>query len=191
MKFDYPVETNYKIISLEDYFDEQCVFCDSMAIFRRSSRVREIPDLGSMKEKVIVKLTVVRIECKKCKSAFTPEHPRYPPKYEYSRAIIEYALARSFYHNASVNEIVRDLKLLHQVEIPKKTVYGWMTKLGPTFTKTRLEEQPDFLPEHIKSITVDGTFVNHGKKVIGKKKAVKSLSVTKLVDGRYLLTWWE
>lgn len=43
----------------------------------------------------------------------------------------------------------------------------------------------------LKTITVDGSYVNVGSDIIGKKKLVESLSVTRLDDGRYLLLWWE
>ncbi|GAH27438.1 unnamed protein product, partial [marine sediment metagenome] len=46
-------------------------------------------------------------------------------------------------------------------------------------------------PELIKTITIDGTFISTGKDVIGKKKPVVSLSVSKAKNGTYLLTLSE
>jgi len=191
MKFDKPVITTCKSFPLEEYFDGNCSFCGSQELVVRSSRTREVPDLGTLREKVIARISVATLECKDCNMTFSPEHPLYPPKYEYSQAIIEHALGRSHYSNATGNEIARDLALLHQVQVSPKTIYGWFTKHGAAFTKAKLDASPQALPDHIKSITIDGSYVNLGKKLIGKKKAVDSLSVTRLADGRYLLMWWE
>ena len=191
MDFGIPVRTTYKDIRSDDYFEGQCPFCDSKRLDIRTSRIREVLDLGSTSEKVMVRLDVVTFHCKKCDRLFTPEHPLYPPKYEYSQAIIEYALTRFHYHNASGKVIAWDLTTLHQVPVSEATVYSWLKKHSPEFLQVKLAQQPDRLPEHIKAITVDGTYVNLGKEVIGKKKHVESFSVTKLKDGRYLLMWWE
>ena len=189
MKFDVPVRTTHKIITHDEYFDGICPFCSSTDMITRTSRYREIPDLGSPVEEVIVRVEVATYFCKDCKMYFSPEHPLYPPKFEYSRAIIEYALARSHYANASGNAIAHDLALLHQVHVAPKTIYSWIDHYGTEFTKTKTEATPQKLPKQIQSITVDGTFLNLGKQLIGKKKDVESLSVIKIADNRYWLMW--
>ena len=191
MKFDKPVKQVFKDISYEDFFDKKCPFCGSKDLIIRTSRVRELPDLGSTVEKVIVRLAVTTFHCKGCGETFTPEHPLYPPKFEYSFAIIEYSLTRYHYHNASGNIIARDLALLHNVSISEATVYSWLKKHSPEFLKGKLDSNRTDMPGTIKAITVDGTFVATGRDIIGKKKHVESLSVTKLASGEYLLMWWE
>jgi len=191
MEFKRDIRTTIRTVELDDYFDGKCPLCCSNDIFIRSSRIRTLPDLGTTVEKVIIHLTVATIECKVCEVEFSPEHPDYPPKYEYSQTIIEYALTRFHYHNTSGNVIARDLATLHHVKVPEETIYSWLKRLSPEFLKTKFAERPENIPSNIKSITVDGCYVNMGKAIIGKKKHVESFSVTRLEDGRYLLMWWE
>ena len=191
MEFGIPVRTTYKDISADEYFDGKCLFCASTRLKIRTSRIRQVPDLGSPSEKVIARLDVVTYHCQGCDREFTPEHPLYPPKFEYSRAIIEAALIRYHYQNASGKAIVRDLALVHHVQVSEATVYSWLKEHSPEFLKAKLAEQPEKLPNNIKAITIDGSYVNLGKEIIGKKKDVESFSVTKLEDGRFLLMGWE
>ena len=175
----------------QEYFDGKCPFCQSMNLIVRSSRVRSIPDLGSTIEKVIVDLTVSYYECKQCERSFTPEHPFYPPNYQYSLAIIQHALVRYHYQNASGKQIAEELRILHNVEVQEANVYVWLKEISPEFVKSRLAKNPQDIPATIKTITVDGSYIDLSRDIIGKKKAVESLSVTKLADRRYLLMWWE
>jgi len=191
MEFKREKRTIIKTIELKDYFDGICPFCDSKNIVIRSSRIRKIQELGTTVEKVIVHLTVATINCKDCGAKFSPDHLDYPVKYEFSLNVLEYALIRYHYHNISGNDIARDLKTLNNVEIPEATIYTWLKRLSPEFLKDRLAKKPDDIPSNIKALTVDGSYVNIGKDIIGKKKDVESFSVTKLEDGRYLLMWWE
>lgn len=191
MKFDKPVKRVIKDIGHEDFFDGKCPFCGSTGLVIRTSRVRELPDLGSTVEKVIVRLAVTTFHCKKCGKIFTPENPLYPPKFEYSYAIIEYSLTRYHYHNVSGNIIARDLALLRNVSVSEATIYSWLKLHSPEFLKSKLDRDQADIPGTIKAITVDGSFVATGKDIIGKKKHVESLSVTKLASGEYLLMWWE
>jgi len=191
MEFKRHLRTTIRTVELEDYFEGTCPLCCSHDVFIRSSRIRVLPELGTTVEKVIIHLTVATIACKGCAVEFSPEHPDYPPKYQYSQSIIEYALTRFHYHNTSGNVIARDLATLHRVKVPEETIYSWLKHLSPEFLKVKLAERPETIPTHIKSITVDGCYVNLGKAIIGKKKHVESLSVTRLEDGRYLLMWWE
>ena len=80
---------------------------------------------------------------------------------------------------------------MHDVSVSEATVYSWLKRHSPEFLKSKLDKERDGLPGTIKAITVDGTFVTTGKDIIGKKKHVDSLSVTKLASGEYLLMWWE
>ncbi|MHA1169320.1 MAG: transposase family protein, partial [Candidatus Hodarchaeales archaeon] len=107
MKFDKPVKQVFKDTGDKDFFDEKCPFCGSTELVIRSSRIREIPDPGSTVKQVIIRLRVTTFRCKGCNKNFTPEHPLYPPKFEYSHDIIEYSLTRYHYHNASGNVIAR------------------------------------------------------------------------------------
>ena len=192
MKFDSTIRTTIHIIPLQDYYSMKCPFCDFPNTIIRSSHTRKISDLGSPFEKITVQLKVAYIKCPSCEVKFTPEHPSYPPKLEYSRAIIDYALMRYHYENSSGNIISRSLNQVHNVNVPEATVYSWLKEYSPQFLKARIDSSVKSKDlSHIKTITVDGTYVSVGKDVIGKKKDVESLSVTKLEDGRFLLMWWE
>ncbi len=140
---------------------------------------------------MITTIKLATFECEICGFNFSPEHPFYPPKFEYSQAVIEYALIRYHYQSVSGNQIAKDLQLLHQVDVPEATVYSWLKIYSPEFIKARLGTSSIDLPQNIQAITVDGSYVSTGKDIIGKKKDVESLSVTKLEDGRFLLMWWE
>ena len=191
MKFNREIKTIYKDITPQQYFDGICPFCNSKKLKIRSSRIRTIQDMGTTSKKVIVRLEIQTLNCKECSATFSPDHPAYPSKYEYSKDIVEYALTRCNYHNVSGNNIVRDLALLSNVQVPEATVYSWLKDHSPEFIKTNLAIDPENVPPNIKALTIDGSYVNMGKKLIGKKKDVDSFSVTKLEDGRYLLMWWE
>ncbi len=190
MKFDSEIKKTERNIKIKDYFSMKCPFCDSKNIKIRSSRIRKIQDLGSPFEKVTINLKVAYITCSDCKAKFKPEHPSFPPKLEYSKAIVDYALMRYHYENTSGNQISQSLRRVHNVDVPEATVYTWLKEYSPEFLKVRIENKKLDVSQ-IKTITVDGTYVSAGKDIIGKKKDVESLSVTKLDDGRFLLMWWE
>jgi hypothetical protein len=189
--FNFNVRTRYREIDLPEYFNGTCPFCESNQVIIRSSRWRELPDLGSPFEKMIVRLKEAYIYCQDCGATFTPEHPAFPPDLEYSQAIVEYALTSFHYNNDSGETIARNLARLHQVEVPAATIYSWLKRYSPAYLKAQIDGRPTEDLSHIKTVTVDGTYVHTGSAVIGKKKDVESLSVTKLADGRYLLMWWE
>lgn len=191
MEFNKHLRKTTKEILLKEFYNGICPFCDSDQTIIRTSRTRSIQEMGTTLERITIKIPVCYIECKACGEKFTPEHPLYPPKYEYSQAVIEYALFRYHYQNTSGNQIAKDLRLLHHVEVKEATVYSWLKNLSPDFAKAKINQNPDNIPGSIKTITVDGTYFSTGKDIIGKKKDVESLSVTKLKDGRYLLMWWE
>lgn len=190
MDFGLPIRTTYRDYDIRTYFDGKCISCGSTHVVIRSSYVREVPDMGSTVEKIIARLKVCLMWCQDCGTQFTPEHPLFPPKLEHSRAVVEHALTRYHYHNASGNEIARDLGILHQVPVPPDTVYSWLRVYSPSFLKARIDAHPEDLSD-IKTVTVDGSYVHVGTAAIGKKKPVESYSETKLADGRYLLMWWE
>ena len=113
MKFDRDRRTELRTVGISDYFDHKCSFCDSKRLLVRTSRYREIIDLGTALVKVMTQLEVVTFKCKDCKVEFTPQHPDFPTKYEYSLDVIEHALLRYHYQNASGLQIATDLQLLH------------------------------------------------------------------------------
>jgi len=191
MDFDVKPRKTIRDFPLDSHFNGKCYFCGSSHIIIRSSYWREVPDLGSPLEEIIARVKSATIHCQDCGAQFTPEHPLFPPKYEYSRAIVEYALISFHYNNISGEQIRSNLQTLHRVSVPVATIYSWLKDLSPTFLKARLEAHTAEDLSKIKTITVDGTYVNTGSAIIGKKKDVESLSVTKLADGRYLLMWWE
>jgi len=190
MDFSLKIRSTIRDIPLETYFDGKCPFCGNLHVIIRSSYIRKLPELGNPLEQINIQLKVCLIYCKNCQATFTPEHPFYPPKLEYSRTIVDYALQRYHYNNDSGERISEDLLKLHQVIVPPATIYSWLKEYSPEFLKAKIDQYPQDL-SHIKTITVDGTYVHTGTATIGKKKDVESLSVTKLNDGRYLLMWWE
>jgi hypothetical protein len=191
MDFDVILQITKRGREPKDFFDGKCPFCGKSHIIIRSSYKREIPDMGTPLEKVIVSLKVCLYYCQDCKATFTPEDPLFPPKLEYSRAILYYALMSFHYNNDSGETISKHLAQLHQVQVPAATIYSWLKEHSPNFLKARIEKQKPEDLAHLKTITVDGSYVHTGTAVIGKKKDVESLSVTKLTEGRYLLMWWE
>lgn len=191
MKFDRKNKVTVKEIDNCQLNDRKCHNCNSKKVIIRSSYIREIQDMGSPSEQILIKLKMNNFLCKECGFKYTPEHPDFPSKFEYSQSIIEYCLIRNHYNNISGNEISRDLKVLHNVTVPEATVYTWLKLYTPEFLKARITEDKNTIPPNIKSITVDGTYFDTTEDIIGKKKDVESLSVTKLKDSRCLLTWWE
>lgn len=191
MDFSTPVKRTDKEIDINEIFDGYCPFCNSKEIKKRSSYIREIQEIGSPLEKIIIFLTTRTYKCKSCKGQFSPEHPLYPPGYSFSKSVIEYVLTRYNYRNCSGNEIANDLNMLHNVTISEQTVYSWLKEHTPEFIKARLDSDETNLPPNIKALSIDGSYTSIAKDIIGKKKDVESLSVTKLENGQYLLMWWE
>ena len=191
MDFKVPKQVVQKNIQLNSYFDGKCVFCKSKNVIIRSSYHRTIPEMGNQVEKVIARVKMATIYCQDCHATFVPHHPLYPPKMEYAYTILNYVLTRFHFNNDSGEIIARDLSRLHQVDVPVATIYSWLKKYSPEFLKNQIDTSSPEDWSHIKTVTVDGTYVNTGSAVIGKKKDVESFSVTKLENGGYLLMWWE
>ena len=189
MKFPSAVRITYLDVAISDYFEGACPSCHSTNLKIRSSRTRTVPELGSPIEKRIARIKVATFHCKSCGSQFTPEHPDYPPKFEYSLAILQYALDCYYQYNLSGTTIARVLHDLHQVEVPVDTVNSWIKLLSAEYFKAKPAKTPPPDSDPPKTITVDGTFTSVGKDVIGKKKHVDLLSVTRTKSGTYLLTW--
>jgi hypothetical protein len=92
--------------------------------------------------------------------------------------------------------------MLHNVDVPVDTIYTWIKRLSDDYAKTMLpnEQSPSTInaeaqvmqePKQeisVKTIAVDGTFVTTGVDVIGKKKPVVLLSLTRRPDGTLLPT---
>ena len=159
-----------KNIPLEEFFDWLCPFCFSKKIIRKNTSQRTILDLGTPLEKVLVYVPAINFLCNDCGYAFSPTHPNYPPKYEYSLAIIKYVLLRFNTRNDSGNIIADDLRVLHNVEVPTGTVYTWIELYSKEFMKTRIQINLDNLMTNCKAITIDGTFASIGRNIIGKKE---------------------
>ena len=92
--------------------------------------------------------------------------------------------------------------MLHNVDVPVDTIYTWIKRLSDTYAKTLLLKEDEPLASNaetsaeqepkkedtVKTIAVDGTFVTTGVDVIGKKKPVVLLSLTRRPDGTLLPT---
>ena len=191
MNFKKVVKTTYFDIPVEDYFNGACPKCGSKLLKIRSSYKRAISDLGAPREKRFVRIKINYFECEKCGQSFSPKHPDYPPKLEYTPSIITYVLDSYYQFNSSGNEIALELKKKHKVDIPPDTIYSWIKCYSKEYLKSIHKEKTIINPELIKTITIDGTFTSTGKDVIGKKKPVVSLSVSKAKNGTYLLTLSE
>lgn len=191
MNFETVVTTTYIDIPVEDYFDGFCPTCSSESLKIRSSYKRVINDLGAPREKRIVRIKINYFECEKCGHEFSPKHPDYPPKYTYTPSVITYVLDSYYFFNSSGNDIALELKKKHNVKVPSDTIYSWIKFLSDDYLKSINHEKRLENPESIKTVTIDGTFTSVGRDVIGKKKPVVSLSVTKQKNGTYLFTLSE
>jgi hypothetical protein len=124
----------------------------------------------------------------------------YPLKYEYSLAVIMYAMVRYYHENASANTIQKGLKMLHNVDVPVDTIYTWIKRLSADYAKTMVtpasptspgppttsDATPSEKESEVKTIAIDGTFVTTGVDVVGKKKPVVLLSLTRRKNGTLL-----
>ncbi len=191
MDFKKVVKTTFSYIPVEDYFDGACPECGSKSLIIRSSYKRVIPDLGAPREKRFVRIKINYFKCETCGHSFSPKHPDFPPKLEYTPSIITYALDSYYQFNSSGNKIALELKQKHKVDVPVDTIYTWIKKYSKDYLESINEDKTILNPESIKTITIDGTFISAGKDVIGKKKPVVSLSVSKARNGTYLLTLSE
>lgn len=188
MNFRTVVETSYRDIPVEEYFDGACPECHSLLLRIRSSYKRTIPDIGAPLEKRFIRIKINYFECETCGHPFSPKHPKYPPKLEYSSSIIRYALERYHRDNISGKKIADVLKNSHKVDVPMDTVNSWIKLYSKDYLRTISKDKILKHPESIKTVTLDGTFTSTGSDVIGKKKPVVSLSLTKQRNGIYLLT---
>ena len=191
MNFKTVVNTCYHDIPVEEYFNGICPKCRSRALRIRSSYNRTLPDLGAPRKKRFLRIKINYFECESCGHSFSPKHPEYHSKLEYSPSIIHYALERYHRDNISGNKIADVLKNSHEVDVPVDTVNSWIKRHSTAYLKTINQEKSIDHPESIKTITLDGTFTSAGSDVIGKKKPVVSLSLTKQKNGTYLLTLSE
>jgi len=200
--FDIHVRVVRQDVPVSAHFNGQCLQCKSMDTKIRSSYTREVTDLGTPIEQRIARVTMATIECNACGCTFTPVPREYPLKYEYSLAVITWAMARYYHENASANTIQKGLKMLHNVDVPVDTIYTWIKRLSDDYAKTMLPKgdtpltsnteppakQEPRQEDTVKTIAVDGTFVTTGVDVIGKKKPVVLLSLTRRPDGTLLPT---
>jgi predicted RNA-binding Zn-ribbon protein involved in translation (DUF1610 family) len=191
MDFSKCVEKEIVKISAKEYAPNACPFCGSNAIKIRTSHKREISELGNIDTRKLVELHVATFKCEDCGCKYTPQHPDYPKKYEYSRRVIQTTLSMHFKKNLSGNKIAAQLAEYYNVQVPPKTIYSWINDLTEDFMKSEFKNEPFKALEAYKSLTIDGTGFSLGTDVIGKKNDVQSSSAVKLSDGIYLLTWWE
>lgn len=191
MNFEKVVKTTYLDIPVEEYFNGLCTKCGSKLLKIRSSYKRVIPDLGAPREKRFVRIKINYFECEKCGHLFSPKHPDFPSKLEYTPSIILYVLERYYRDNISGKKIACVLKNSHNVEVPVDTVNSWIKIYSKEYLKSIEREKTVENPESIKTVTIDGTYTSAGRDVIGKKKPVVSLSVTKAKNGTYLFTLSE
>ena len=191
MDFTKRIKKEIVKISAKDYATETCPFCSSDEIIIRTSYKRSIPELGNIDTRRVVELHIATFKCENCGCKYTPQHPDYPKKYEYSRRIIQTALSLHFKKNLSGNKIAAHLAEYFNVQIPPKTIYSWINALTEEFMKSEFEAEPEKALEAYKALTIDGTGFSLGNQLLGKKKDVQLSSAVKLSNGIYLLTWWE
>lgn len=185
------VKTSYSDIPVEEYFNNTCTKCGSLLLKIRSSYKRVISDLGAPREKRFVRIKINYFECEKCGHSFSPKHPDFPSKLEYAPSIILYVLERYYRDNISGKKIAHVVKNSHNVEVPVDTVNSWIKIYSKEYLNSIERKKTVENPESIKTVTIDGTYTSAGRDIIGKKKPVVSLSVTKAKNGTYLLTLSE
>jgi len=173
------------------YFSGICPFCESKNYIILDTRHRILPDMGGPTRRIKVDLEVKTVQCANCKRIFTPEHPYYPPFLHYTLDVVQFALDAAHKWTLSAEKIAHLLETEHQVMVDPKTIQEWINSYSEQYFQTYFLTQPKTAVQEFKSITVDGVYFTAGKDVIGKKKNVESLSVTKLAGDVYLVTWWE
>lgn len=180
-------------VSFSSYFSGMCPFCAFKNWKVIESWIHSVQDLGAPMRKRIVDIEMKRIQClnSTCNTIFTPEDPLYPKNYHYSADVIQFALTQAHRFTNSAQLIAHQLEEQHQVNVEPKTIQSWINDKSEEYFQTYFQQHPDTAKQDFKAITIDGTWFNKGKDLIGKKKDVRFSSVTKLVDGTYLLTWWE
>lgn len=191
MDFKTAIKTTCVDVPVKDYFKGICPKCNSTLLKIRSSYKRTLPDLGAPREQRFIRIKINYYECEACGCSFSPKHPEYPSKLEYSPSIILYALERYYRDNVSGNKIADVLKNSHNVDVSADTINTWIKQYSNQYLKSIESEKTIKNPESIKTVSIDSTFISAGKDVIGKKKPVVLLSVTKEKSGTYLITWSE
>ncbi len=192
---DFESKTRTKILTehFRDYFSGECVFCRCKNYKIVDTWTKTVPQLGGPAWKVSAEVEMKTICClnPECNMRYTPEHPHYPKGMHYSLDIIEKALNQAHRFTHSAIEIAAQLKEEHNVDVSPKAVQKWINDYSEEYFQVHFKKHPNTAVRDFRAITVDGTWFNQGKDLIGKKKAAQSLSVTKLPGGHYLLTWWE
>ena len=200
MDFITVTKIKHYAVPVTAHFDGRCLQCKSTDTKIRSSYTREVSELGTPFEQRIADVVMATIECNACGCTFTPVPQEYPLKYEYSLAVITWAMARYYHENASANDIQKSLKMLHNVVVPVDTIYTWIKRLSDDYAKTMerpagttssdttttSETEPRDAGNDVKTIAIDGTFVTTGVDVVGKKKHVDLLYLTRDKKGRLL-----
>lgn len=182
----YPVHETF-----ESYSKGDCPFCGCKIYTILETRHRDLQDMGGPTREVHVDLEVKTLKCTACQMVYTPEHPYYPPYFQVSIDVVQFALTQAHRFQRSAEQIAEQLLVNHNVSISAKTIQGWINTYSEQYFQTYFQKKPKVAVQDFKAITLDGTYFNSGKDIIGKKKAVESLSVTKLKDNVYLVTWWE
>jgi hypothetical protein len=193
MDFQRKTSTTVLKVCFSDYYSGECLFCGGKLYKIVDSWLKKVAQLGGPAWKVNVEIEMKTILClnPECEMKFTPEHPNYPKGFHYSLDVIEKALNQAHHFTRSAQDIAFLLKEDHNVEVSSKAVQGWINAFSEEFFQAYFSKHPDTAVDDFRAITIDGTWFSQGKALIGKKKAVQSLSVTKLQGGHYLLTWWE
>ncbi len=190
MEFPTEIKTTQGDIPIEAYFKGPCEKCGGPQLKKRSSYWRTLADLGTPRERRVIRLQVTYFECS-CGHYFSPKHPDYPPKLEYTPAVITYALESYFRFNCSAPSICKDLNQKLNVEVPLDTITTWIKAHGEKFLASLQKEKPITHPEEVKTVSLDGTFTSVGRELIGKKSSVVLLSLTSLKNGTFSLTLSE
>ena len=192
---DFKVETRTTILEehFQDYFSGECLFCGGKNYKIVDSWNKTVSQLGGPSWKVCINVEMKTIQClnPQCKMQYSPEHPHFPKGLQYSLDIVKKALNQAHRFTTSADKIALQLKEEHNVDVSSKTIQKWINEYSEKYFEAYFKEKPKSAIQDFRAITVDGTWFNRGKDVIGKKKDVQSLSVTKLPGGHYLLTWWE
>lgn len=100
-------------------------------------------------------------------------------------------MERYYRDNISGKKLANVLKNSHNVDISIDTVNSWIKRYSKKYLALIESEKTLKNPESIKVVTIDVTFTSTSRDVIGKKKLVALLSVTREKSGTYLTTWSE
>ncbi|MHA1799551.1 MAG: hypothetical protein ACTSVY_13980 [Candidatus Helarchaeota archaeon] len=173
-----------------------CPLCNSLDIVRNGSYIRDIQDLGSIHEKVVIRLESVTLKCKSCENIFHHELEEFPLNYRYSARVIELSLNYMLEQDFSAQKATTFLEKYYQVDVSRKTLLKWLDTFGVEYMQKRKLIPEGIFENFSRYLTIDGTFPRISGSKNGKttrrkrrKKKPSCLYLTRSENGILLASW--